>query len=68
MQTKAMPKITSRVGAGEGGGNREEGSKVRGRNSDGFIPNVGTPAGSLKVQSSSEGLGRPGGLGSQLRE
>jgi hypothetical protein len=32
------------------------------------ITDVGTPAGSLKVRSSSEGLGRPGGLGSQLRE
>ena len=42
--------------------------KVQGRNSDGFIPDVGTPISSLKVRSSSEGLGRPGGLSSQLRE
>jgi hypothetical protein len=51
----------------------QSGSWERGRqfksweNSDGFIHDVRTPVGSLRVCSSSDGLGRPG-LGSQLRE
>jgi hypothetical protein len=50
-----------------GGTEKRVAVKVEG-NSDGFIPDVGAPAGSLKVRSSSERLGRPRGLGSQLRE
>ena len=52
MQTGAMPRIASRVGAGSdrGGGSRRE-------NSVGFICDVGTPACSLMVRSSSDGLG-----------
>jgi hypothetical protein len=57
------PRIASRVGAGSDGGGRS-----RRENSDGFIHDVGTPTCSLRVRSSSDGLGRPRGLGSQLRE
>jgi hypothetical protein len=42
--------------------------EVEVENSDGFIHNVGTLACSLRARSSSDGLRRPRGLGSQIRE
>lgn len=41
------------------GGDIDETVEVEGRNSDGFIHNVDTPASSLKQRSSSDALRRP---------
>jgi hypothetical protein len=46
-------------GRGEGGG---------GETAIDLYMTLGPPAGSLKAGSSSEGLGRPGGLGGELRD
>jgi hypothetical protein len=68
MQTEAMPKIRAEQELVKmGGTEKREAVKLR-EKQRWIITEVGTPAGSLKVRSSSEGLGRPRGPSSQLRE
>ena len=62
MQTEARPRIASRVGAGSG----REGLKSKGKQRW-IYTRRWTLACSLRVRSSSDGLGRPRGLGSHWR-
>jgi hypothetical protein len=69
MQTEAVTRVASRAGAGRDGGSREEEAvEVKGETAMDLYTTLEPPACSIKARSSSKALGRPRGLGSELRE